>query len=97
MTDKPFPEAVAELLQEQEVSQRELARRTRQAHKKGLAVSTINYYISGDLRPSPDSMKRVATALHVQAEHFAEYRLAVARRNLDPEVVGLRAALRNLG
>ena len=93
-TRKPFPEALQAILEEQEVSQRELVRRCK-ANGWG-SLWTINALVHGELRPTMPAMEAVAKALHVRPEHFAEYRLAEARRRLDPEEVGVESALRYL-
>jgi hypothetical protein len=41
-------------------------------------------------------MELIARACGVDPNYFAEHRLAVAMRELDPEEVGLERALRNL-
>lgn len=43
--------------------------------------------------PSADMLARVSRALGVPPEEFPEYRLAQARRALDPRAVGLDRAL----
>src|SRR5690242_17370074 len=93
-TEKPFPQAVQELLDEQEMSQRELIRKTRK-HGWG-STGTISFLMRGEQPPTVTSMKAIARALGVPAEHFAEYRLAMARRSLNPKQVGLRKALETL-
>jgi transcriptional regulator with XRE-family HTH domain len=96
MTDKPFPEAVRELMEEQEISQRELVRRTRKKAKWG-SISTINFLANGEFSPSVKAMEAISSGLGIRPEYFAEYRLAKAREALDPNVVGFRSALRALG
>jgi len=92
---KPFPQAVQELLDEHEISQRELVRRTR---TRGWgSPGTISFLMRDEMPPSIRAMEAIARALQVPPEHFAEYRLAIARRQLDPNVVGVKRALRNLG
>ena len=95
-TDKPFPEAVHELLAEKDWSIRELARRTKDETNWG-SVSMLALLARGELRPSVNAMESVAKTLRVSPEHFAEYRLAKLRSTLDPEVVGLAKALGNAG
>lgn len=94
-SDKPFPQAVEDLLREREWSLRELQRRTQEEGKWG-SLSTIHQLLSGGLRPSYEAMEHVARALRVRPEYFAEFRLAKAQRELDWERVGLKRALRNL-
>jgi transcriptional regulator with XRE-family HTH domain len=93
-SDEPFPTALKELLRERDMSQRELIRQTRK-HGWGSA-GAISFLINEELVPTMRAMEAIARALKIRPEHFAEYRLAVARRNLDPSAIGLKAALRNL-
>lgn len=91
---KPFSETLASLMRMGDIGQRELARR---CQRRGWgSVGTISKLLSGDIRPTLRSMEAIATAVETQPETFAEYRLLVARRELDPEVVGLKAALKRL-
>lgn len=94
MTTQPFPKALHELLAEQEISQRELIRRT-QRHGWG-STGTITNILASDRSPSARAMEEIARALKIRPEHFPEYRLAKARTCLDPDVVGLEAALNGL-
>lgn len=93
-SDRPFVETLLELLEEQEISQRELIRRTRR-HGWG-SPGTISLLVNGDLEPTMRAMEAIAQALGIDPAHFAEHRLATARRRLDPAVVGLADALRAL-
>jgi transcriptional regulator with XRE-family HTH domain len=95
-TSKPFPDAVQALLAERDWSLRELSRRTKGESDWG-SLSTMHLILKGDLRPTPEAIEKIASALRVPPEHFAEYRLAQGRRQLDPEAVGLKKALSNLG
>ena len=51
---------------------------------------------NGHDKPSMRSIELIAQACHVDPEYFAEYRLAKAMRELDPNEVGLEQALENL-
>lgn len=93
-TDREFPEAVKDLLHNRQMSQRELARALKK--KGGPGLSALNYVLSGDVRPSKRMMESVAKAFNIDPEYFPEYRLAIARDELDPDAVGLDAALRVL-
>lgn len=91
MTDKPFPEAVTELLAERDMSQRELIRQTR---RNGWgSPGTISFLMRDEQPPTVRAIEAIAKALKIRPEHFPEYRLAKARAALDPSVVGLEAAL----
>lgn len=95
-TRKPFQEALREVLAEQDVSMRELTKRT-QANDNWGNIATVSMYARGEQVPTLEAMEKIAKALHISPKFFPEYRLAVARRNLDPRAVGLAKALRNLG
>jgi transcriptional regulator with XRE-family HTH domain len=95
MTNKPFPVALAELLDERDWSARHLSRQMREAGK-GLAHPTIAMLLRGDLEPSLNAMTLIAKALRIRPEHFAEYRLERARDRLNWRKVGVPAALREL-
>jgi len=56
----------------------------------------INMLANGHDRPSMRAMELIAQVCAVQPDYFAEYRLAVAMRELDPTEVGLEQALENL-
>lgn len=90
----PLPETLRSLLAMQGISQNELVRRC-QAKGWG-SQGPISYLARGILRPSMASMEGLARGFGIEPETFAEYRLLMARRKLDPEVVGLEAALAEL-
>lgn len=94
-TDKPFSEALKELLEERGWSLRELARRTQNETEWG-ALSTLHALLMGYTGPTPEAIERIAHVLRVKPEYFAEYRLAQERAALDPDVVGLDKALARL-
>jgi hypothetical protein len=56
----------------------------------------INMLANGHDKPSMRAMELIARVCDVQPAYFAEYRLAVAMRALDPAEVGLEQALENL-
>ncbi len=93
-SSKPFPATLRKILEDEEVSQRELARRTIR-HGWG-SMAAINLLYLGKLTPTIEAMEAISTALKIPPETFAEYRLAVVRRSLDPSQVGLRRALKAL-
>jgi transcriptional regulator with XRE-family HTH domain len=91
---QPFVETLRSLLDLQDISGRELARR---CERDGWgSVSMIAALLRGEVRASRKAMESIASALSVTPDTFAEYRLLEARRALDPEVVGLEQALANL-
>jgi hypothetical protein len=96
---KPFPAALRDLLEERELSQRGLSKLIEDKarnKREYLSLYSVNYLIQGRLAPTMRSTEAIARALSIDPNYFAEYRLEVARRALDPDVVGLRTALRNL-
>jgi transcriptional regulator with XRE-family HTH domain len=50
----------------------------------------------GLIRPTVATMELLAATLEVEPSHFVEYRLALARRQLDERQVGLKAAVEML-
>lgn len=91
---RPFAEVLEEILNKTETSQRELVRRTRERGWGSLA--TISFILRRGMIPTPEATEIIARSLGVRPTVFAEYRLAVARRQLDPERVGLAQAIHNL-
>jgi transcriptional regulator with XRE-family HTH domain len=75
---------------------RKLADATRGLDGKGITHAHINMLANGHDKPSTRAMELIAQACEIDPEYFAEYRLAVAMRELDPAEVGLERALENL-
>src|ERR1700738_684758 len=96
MSDEPFGDALRTLMDERGLTYRALAEETRRLDGKGMTHAHINMLANGHDRPSLRAMELIAEACGVQPEHFAEYRLAAAMRELDPAEVGLEQALANL-
>lgn len=94
-SDQPFNKTLARIMDDQEISNRELARRTHRKYKWGTHW-TINQLRLGSLQPTSRTIEMIAACLQVPPTTFAEYRLMVARERLDPAVVGLKAALQRL-
>ena len=63
---------------------------------KGMTHAHINMLANGHEKPSLRAMELIAQACDVDPHYFAEYRLAMAMRALDPEQVGFEQALANL-
>ncbi|MEA2198919.1 MAG: Cro/C1-type DNA-binding domain [Solirubrobacteraceae bacterium] len=95
-SDQPFGEALRALMRARGVSYRALAQATRELDDKGITHAHINMLANGHDKPSLRSMELIARACDVDPVYFAEYRLAVAMRELDPAAVGLEQALENL-
>lgn len=96
MTNKSFPDALAELLAERDWSGRQLSRQTKEDGQKGLSHPTVAMLLRGDLEPSVNAMEVIAKALRIQPKVFAEYRLEQARERLNWRRVGVPAALKAL-
>jgi transcriptional regulator with XRE-family HTH domain len=95
-SDKPFGDALRELMAAHGLTYRELAQATRDLDDKGITHAHINMLANGHDRPSMRAMQLIAQACGVTPGYFAEYRLAEAMRELDPAEVGLEQALENL-
>jgi transcriptional regulator with XRE-family HTH domain len=93
---EPFGETLRRLMERRGLTYRALADATRSLDGKGMTHAHINMLANGHDRPSLRAMELIAEACDVQPEHFAEYRLAAAMRELDPTEVGLEQALANL-
>lgn len=83
-------------MDERGLSYRGLAEATRAIDGRGMTHAHINMLANGHDRPSLRAMELIATACGVEPGYFAEYRLAMAMRELDPAEVGLERALSNL-
>jgi len=92
----PFGDALRELMGGRGLTYRSLAEATRAFDGRGLTHAHINMIANGHDRPSMRAMELIAAACGVEPDHFAEYRLAAAMRELDPAEVGLEQALQNL-
>jgi transcriptional regulator with XRE-family HTH domain len=78
------------------MSYRALADAIRHLDDRGITHAHLNMLANGHDKPSMRVMDLIARACSVSPDYFAEYRLAVAMRELDPTVVGLEQALDNL-
>jgi transcriptional regulator with XRE-family HTH domain len=79
-TDRPFGEVLGDLLAERKMSNRELARRAGNMSPGG---GTISHYTKGYINPDFKALERIAHALELPADYFAEHRLERIRRQLD--------------
>jgi len=95
-TDQPFGEALRALMGARGLTYRGLADKLRALDGKGMTHAHLNMLANGHDRPSMRAMELIALACDVTPDYFAEYRLAVAMRELDPNEVGLERALENL-
>jgi transcriptional regulator with XRE-family HTH domain len=83
-------------MQARGLSYRALADSIRRIDSKGITHAHLNMLANGHDKPSMRAMELIARACSVPPEYFAEYRLSIAMRELDPDVVGLEEALENL-
>ena len=95
-SNEPFGEALRGLMQTRGLTYRSLAAATRELDGKGMTHAHINMLVNRHDKPSMRAMELIARACGVAPEYFAEYRLAAAMRELDPDQVGLEQALANL-
>jgi transcriptional regulator with XRE-family HTH domain len=95
-SDQPFGKALRGLMDERGLSYRRLAEAIRGIDARGITHAHLNMLANGHDKPSLRVMELIAQACGVAPEYFAEYRLAMAMRELDPSVVGLEQALENL-
>ena len=93
---EPFGKALRALMEGQGLSYRALADAIGRLDGKGITHAHLNMLANGHDRPSVRAMELIARACSVSPDYFAEYRLAMAMRELDPGVVGLERALENL-
>jgi transcriptional regulator with XRE-family HTH domain len=93
---RPFGESLRALMDERSLTYRGLAEATRKLDGKGITHAHINMLANGHDKPSMRAMELIAAACEVEPDYFAEYRLAMAMRELDPAEVGLERALANL-
>jgi transcriptional regulator with XRE-family HTH domain len=95
-SNQPFGDALRALMVSHDLTYRELAQRTRELDGRGMTHAHINMLANGHDRPSTRAMELIAEACGVEPGYFAEYRLALAMRELDPDEVGFEQALENL-
>jgi transcriptional regulator with XRE-family HTH domain len=96
VSNKPFGDALRDLMGARSFTYRRLAEATREVDGKGITHAHINMLANGHDKPSMRVMELIARVCGVEADYFAEYRLAAAMRELDPAEVGLEQALENL-
>jgi transcriptional regulator with XRE-family HTH domain len=96
LSTEPFGKALRALMDACGLSYRGLADAIGKIDKQGITHAHLNMLANGHDKPSLRAMELIARACSVSPEYFAEYRLAVAMRELDPNVVGLEQALDNL-
>jgi transcriptional regulator with XRE-family HTH domain len=95
-SNEPFGKALRVLMDERNLSYRGLADAIGRLDDRGMTHAHLNMLANGHDKPSIRAIDLIARACSVSPEYFAEYRLAMAQRELDPSVVGLDQALQNL-
>ena len=77
-SEEPFGPTIERLMDEAGITYRGLAA------KSGLSAGYLNHVVHGN-RPVPSNeiMRRLASALGVEPEHFLEYRLRVITERLE--------------
>jgi transcriptional regulator with XRE-family HTH domain len=96
VSTEPFGEALRSLMAARGLSYRRLADAISGIDDQGITHAHLNMLANGHDKPSLRAMELIARACAVSPDYFAEYRLAIAMRELDPSVVGLEQALENL-
>ena len=107
-TDKPFSQALHEVRGDRKVTEiawhiEALARERDGKSRTGASRSSFEKHSAGNLESPPSTvlLRRVAEVLGIDASYFVEYRLWLARRQLDARPseeggVGFAAAVANL-
>lgn len=89
--ETPMAESLADLLDEREISMRELARICDRDYGWG-SPTWLSKIMAGDYDPSLEGMEILAKALHVKPQIWPEYRMAAWRHKLNPRRVGYESA-----
>jgi transcriptional regulator with XRE-family HTH domain len=95
-SSEPFGNALRALMESRELSYRGLADAIGRLDERGMTHAHLNMLANGHDKPSIRAIELISRACGVSPDYFAEYRLAMAMRELDPAVVGLDQALANL-
>lgn len=66
------------------------------AQLRGVHYETLRRAVAGERIPSPRLIEECARVLGIGPEHFLEYRVYLAQRDFDPNVLGIERVLRNL-
>ncbi len=92
----PAREAIKALQTERGWSIRDLSRHIHDRFPGWGSPALLSDYRTGKQRMSVSTLEKLAVVFGVEPDLFSDYRLAVARNQLDPDEVGLDAALRTL-
>lgn len=96
MFHQDFATSVKQLAAERGLSVAKVGYQAYDPSIKGTNPDTFKSVMAGRRIVTPTLIEAVAQVLDVPPEEFAEYRLALARRQLDEREVGLADALENL-
>jgi hypothetical protein len=91
-----FAAKVKDLAAERGISVAQVGFQAYDPNVKGTNPDTMKSVMAGRRHPTPVLMEAVARVLSVSPDVFGEYRLALARAQMDEREVGLAAALANL-
>jgi len=95
--DSPFAVRLTKLLEREDISQRELARRLARHGVGPTRHGTLSGYLHGRIQPSMEAMEAIAAVFNISPYHFTEYKLEEIRDGLDWRQHGLEQALQFLG
>lgn len=96
MSTQPFPDRVRALAAERGLSVSRVGQRAGARELKGTSPDMFKSAMAGHRKVTPVLLEEVARVLEVPPDEFPEYRLAVARRQLDENEVGLDEAVAQL-
>lgn len=95
--EEPFPDRLRRLVKEKGTSmERVFIEAYDPTPRSGTSPAQMKKVMNGTRTITPHAIEAVAKALGVPPEEFPEYRLALARNQMDPSEVGLDQALKNL-
>lgn len=94
--EEVFTERLRRLVKEKGTSLERVFNEAYNPNERGTSTAMYRKIMRGERNVSPLAIEAVATALGVAPEEFPEYRLALARQQLDESEVGLDQALGNL-
>lgn len=97
-TTKPFREALAELLRDNDYTTQtgNVNWHAFAAELDDIGYEALRKSLAGTRTVTPHIMEACARALRIKPEHFAEYRIWQAGRDFDVREVGYEQALANL-
>lgn len=96
MSTQPFPDRVKALAADRGLSVSRVGQRAGARELKGTSPDMFKSAMAGHRKVTPVLIEEVARVLEVPPDEFPEYRLAIARRQLDENEVGLDQAIATL-